>query len=172
MRGTLPEKDDQITLFTAGDYVDQELYRLIQESYPEAQFTINMVKDLKEKYATVSEDSRDILVEFPVRGKPEQFDVTKEVKTACRSIIPPIVDSLGELVATFDPEFQIHLKENVLLGGGGSQIHGLGKAIEDEMKVRLGHGRVVTVEEPMYAGANGALKIAHDMPAEFWEQLK
>jgi hypothetical protein len=31
---------------------------------------------------------------------------------------------------------------------------------------------VVTVEEPMYAGANGALKIAHDMPAEFWEQLK
>ena len=24
----------------------------------------------------------------------------------------------------------------------------------------------------IYGGANGALKIAHDMPAEFWEQLK
>jgi rod shape-determining protein MreB len=172
MRGTLPEKDDQITLFTAGDYVDQELTRLVKESYPDAQFSTNMIKELKEKYATVSEDSKDIIVEFPVRGKPEKFDITKEVKTACRSIIPPIVDSLGDLVATFDPEFQIHLKENVLLGGGGSQIHGLGKAIEDEMKERLGHGRVVHVEEPMYAGANGALKIAHDMPSEFWEQLK
>jgi hypothetical protein len=24
----------------------------------------------------------------------------------------------------------------------------------------------------MYGGSNGALKIAHDMPAEYWEQLK
>jgi hypothetical protein len=28
------------------------------------------------------------------------------------------------------------------------------------------------IEEPVYGGANGALKIAHDMPAEYWEQLK
>jgi hypothetical protein len=28
------------------------------------------------------------------------------------------------------------------------------------------------VEEPVYGGANGALKIAHDMPSEFWEKLK
>jgi rod shape-determining protein MreB len=94
------------------------------------------------------------------------------MKTACRSIIPPMVEALGELVASFDPEFQMHLKDNVLLGGGGSQIHGLADAIEKEMHERLGHGRVVQVEEPVFAGANGALKIAHDMPPEFWEQLK
>ena len=38
--------------------------------------------------------------------------------------------------------------------------------------VILGGGRVVKVEEPVYGGANGALKIAHDMPAEYWERLK
>jgi rod shape-determining protein MreB len=39
------------------------------------------------------------------------------------------------------------------------------------MDQHLGGGHVTTVEEPVYAGANGALKIAHDMPKEFWEQL-
>ena len=75
-------------------------------------------------------------------------------------------------VWSFDPEFQMHLKNNVLLGGGGSQIYGLAEAIEKEMLQRLGGGHVVQVEEPVFAGANGALKIAHDMPPEFWEQLK
>ena len=40
------------------------------------------------------------------------------------------------------------------------------------MMERLGEGQVHSVEEPVYAGANGALKIAHDMPAEYWEKLR
>jgi hypothetical protein len=35
-----------------------------------------------------------------------------------------------------------------------------------------GGGKVIRIEEPIYGGANGALKIAHDMPAEYWEKLK
>ena len=35
-----------------------------------------------------------------------------------------------------------------------------------------GGGRVRKVNEPVYAGANGALKIAYDMPVEAWEQLR
>ncbi len=172
MHGTLPEEQDQITLETAGDHIDRELARLIAESYPEAQFSENMIQSIKEKHATVVDDPEKIVVELPVKGKPTPFDITKEMKTACKSIIPPLVEALGKLVATFDPEFQMRLKDNVLLGGGGSQIHGLAAAIAQEMKERLGHGRVVQVEEPVFAGANGALKIAHDMPPEFWEQLK
>ncbi|MHC4944811.1 MAG: MamK family actin-like protein [Planctomycetota bacterium] len=172
MHGTLPEEEDQITLETAGDYIDAELARLIEDSYPEAQFSENMIKSLKERHATVMENTAPIEVEFPVAGKPELFDITVELKQACRSIIPPMVNALGKLIATFDPEFQMQLKDNVLLGGGGSQIHGLAEAVEAEMIERLGHGRVVAVEEPVYAGANGALKIAHDMPPDFWDQLK
>ena len=85
---------------------------------------------------------------------------------------PPIVEGLGKLVASFDPEFQDRLKDRVLLAGGGSQIKGLDTAIEACMHDMLGRGTVQRIEEPMYGGANGALKIAHDMPAEYWEQLK
>jgi rod shape-determining protein MreB len=95
-----------------------------------------------------------------------------EVRAACRSIIKPIVEGLGKLVATFDPEFQERLKNRVLLAGGGSQIKGLDVAIEQAMQDRLGGGKVQRTEEPMYGGANGALKIAHDMPEEYWEKLR
>ena len=38
-----------------------------------------------------------------------------------------------------------------------------------EIKAKLGSGAVTPAEEPIYAGANGALKIAHDMPEDYWE---
>ena len=172
MHGTMPEDTDQITLETAGDYVDEQLSQLLHQNHPEAQFTVQMVKDIKERYASVSEEMEKVVVQLPVQGKPTDFDITKLMREACRSIVPPIVEGLGQLVATFDPEFQGRLKDRVLLAGGGSQIKGLDSAIEREMQDKLGGGRVVRIEEPIYGGANGALKIAHDMPAEFWEKLK
>ncbi len=149
MNGTLPGEEDQITLETAGDHIDKEVARLISQSYPEAQFSDNMIKNIKERHATVEKNTPPIKVEFPVQGKPQEFDITREMKEACRSIIPPIVGALGKLTATFDPEFQMRLKSNVLLGGGGSRIHGLAEAIEKEIKERFGQGRVIAVKEPV-----------------------
>jgi rod shape-determining protein MreB len=112
------------------------------------------------------------MVNLPVNGRPQQFDITEHVKQACRSIVTPMVEGLGKLISTFDPEFQERLKNNVLLAGGGSQIKALDFAIETEMHRLLGGGKVTRIEEPMYGGANGALKIAHDMPQDYWEKLK
>ena len=75
-------------------------------------------------------------------------------------------------MSTFDPEFQAKLKDRVLLAGGGSMVKGLDTAVEKAMKERLGSGKVIRIEEPIYGGSNGALKIAHDMPEDYWEQLK
>ena len=172
MHGTMPEESDQITLTTAGDHVDRELARLVSENHPEAQFSTKMIKEIKERHSTVQESTEPIQVMLPVNGKPTEFDLTGEIKAACGSIVPPIVQGLGQLVATFDPEFQERLKGRVLLAGGGSQIKGLDSAIELEMQEMLGGGKVLRIEEPIYGGANGALKIAHDMPEEYWEQLR
>jgi hypothetical protein len=59
----------------------------------------------------------------------------------------------------------------VLLGGGGCRIAGLGHAIEKALD-EYGGGKVKTVEEPEFAGSNGALKIALDMPEPFWKEFK
>jgi len=172
MHGTMPEDSDQITLKTAGDFVDAKLADLIRQNHPGAQFSDRMLKDIKERHSSVADVMQPVLVTLPVDGKPTEFDLTSEIQTACRSIVPPIVEGLGKLVGTFDPEFQERLKDRVLLAGGGSQIKGLDLAIEKEMVERLGGGKVSRIEEPLYGGANGALKIAHDMPEDFWERLK
>ncbi|MBK9384133.1 MAG: rod shape-determining protein [Planctomycetes bacterium] len=171
MHGTMPEEGDQITLPTAGDYIDEQLERNLAEACPGASFSRPMVKRLKEKYSFVGEASDRIQVELPVDGKPTSFDITEAMRKSCRSIVPPMVESIHSLVRSFDPEFQDRLRNRVLLAGGGSQIQGLDRALEQEMRARLGGGRVIRTEEPMYGGANGALKIAHDMPPEHWEQL-
>ena len=172
MHGTMPEESDQITMNTAGDFVDDELGKEIAAAFPEAQFTKQMVKEIKERNSTVDAATEPVLVQLPVNGKPTDFDITEQMRTACQRIVPPIVEGLGKLVGSFDPEFQEKLKSRVLLAGGGSQIKGLDRAITAKMHEMLGGGNVIRIEEPIYGGANGALKIAHDMPEEYWEQLK
>jgi rod shape-determining protein MreB and related proteins len=172
MHGTMPEDADQITNTFAGDHVDEELTKRIRKKYPQAQFSVQMIKTIKEKHSSVMDRMEPVEVLLPVQGKPTPFDVTDEIRQSCRTLIPPIVDGLSKLIASFDPEFQERLKNRVLLAGGGSQIKGLDTAIELLMHERLGGGRVLRIEEPVYGGANGALKIAHDMPGEFWEKLR
>jgi rod shape-determining protein MreB and related proteins len=172
MHGTLPAEDDQVMNTFAGDYVDQALLEGIQKQNPKAQLNVNMVRLWKERWATVRETVQPIIVQAPIAGKPTDIDITAPMRTACRTLIAPILDGLERLISSFDPEFQDSLKDNVLLGGGGSQIDGLGDAIEAAMRDRFGRGIVTTVEEPIYAGANGALKIAHDMTEDMWEKLR
>ncbi|MEO0649207.1 MAG: rod shape-determining protein [Planctomycetota bacterium] len=172
MHGTMPEDADQLTLTTGGDFVDQQLTERIKQAHPEAQFSLQMVKGIKERFASVEDQMPQAIVELPVNGKPQEFDLHEEIRGACLEVVPPIVDGLAQLISTFDPEFQDRLKNRVLLAGGGSQIKGLDVAVEREMRKALGAGKVLRTEESIYAGANGALKIANDMPDDFWEQLK
>jgi len=170
LHGTLPGEEDQITLDQAGDYVDSHLASLIRKKHPKAEFSINMVRALKERHGFVSDNSDRVKARFPVKGRPMEFDITSELQAACKSIVPDIVDSIAELIATYDPEFQEVIRSNVILAGGGSQMIGLRTLVEQGME-ELGGGKVTRVEEPLYAGSNGALKMAQRMPAHFWKTL-
>ncbi len=150
--------------------MDEKLLSLIRKKYPEAQFNINMIRRLKEQHGSVSTNTDRVAACFPVKGRPNDFDVTDELQTACRSIVPDIIDSIAELIASYDPEFQETIRSNVVLAGGGSQMIGLTKLIEQGLE-ELGGGRVTPVEEPIFAGADGALKMAQRMPEHFWQEL-
>ena len=170
VHGTMPSPEDQRTHEVAGDKIDQALAQLIKEKFPEAQFSINMVREFKEEFASVSRNRDDATVTMPVAGKPKEFDITKIAYEACYNLIPPTVAALQDLVATYDPEFQAKMRNNILLGGGGSQMQGLGRAIEEALG-EYGGGKVTTVEEPQYAGSNGALKVGLDMPEDYWKEF-
>ena len=100
----------------------------------------------------------------------ENDSASKYREIAVLSIVPGIVDAIAELIGTYDPEFQAVLRSHVILAGGGSQMVGLPMLIEEAME-ELGGGSVTRVDEPVYAGSNGALKMAQRMPKKFWKVL-
>ena len=170
MHGTMPDEADQITVPQAGDYIDARFEELLKRRYPDAQFTINMLKKVKERHAFVTGEVQRVKVVFPSHGRQKEYDVTDELKAASESIISTICNALRELIASFDPEFQDKLRSNIVLSGGGSQIVGLPSRIQEELS-DMGNVKVTSVEDALYAGANGALQLAIDMPDEYWQRL-
>lgn len=170
MHGTIPSEDDQKTILTAGDYIDDQLFSYLSEKYPNARFNKNMVRQFKEKFSFVRDTPEDINVIIPVDGKPVTHDIKNEVKRACESILPALTETTTEMIARFDPEFQIKIKNNIVLAGGGSLIRGIREYLQDALK-EYGPCKVTCVTDPLFAGSDGAIKLAKDMPAKYWEPL-
>jgi rod shape-determining protein MreB len=168
MHGTMPNEEDQRTILTAGDHIDQQLQTLLHERYPKADFTLHMVRRFKEEHSFVGKPKHPVVVELPVDGKLTQHDITNEMQRACESILPGMVETTLELIAGFDPEFQKKVRDNIILAGGGSQIGGLQKHLEAQLK-EYGPCSVRIAADPLFGGAAGALALAVDMPEEYWE---
>jgi rod shape-determining protein MreB and related proteins len=169
--GTFPAEEDQVTIPVGGDFIDEHFRKRVQELYPEARLSLNMAREIKEKYGFVHDVNEKAVVVLPAGGKPRPFDVTAPLQEACRTIIPPILQGLQELIARLDPEFQQRLLNNIVLGGGGSQLKGLDRVIEEALK-GYGGGKVKRVGDAVYAGAVGALKLAMGLPTNCWESLR
>ncbi len=170
MNGRYPTEDDQRTLLNAGDWVDEQLARLIAARYPEASISPYMVREWKERYSFVGEPHGTVLVSAPVKGKPTELDITDAVRAACEGLVPPIAETMLDLIARVEPEYQEKVRHNIVLAGGSSAIRGLDVALAAALQ-EVGGGVVRTVEEPMFAGSDGGLAIAIDAPDSDWEKL-
>jgi rod shape-determining protein MreB len=170
MHGTVPLEEDQRSLLTAGDYVDEQLLKLLTEKHPEADFSLNMARRFKEKHGFVGEPKRRVKVEAPVEGRFTSFDITEELRRACESTMPAIVETTIDLIAGFDPEFQESIRKNIIVAGGGSQLSGLDSYLGTAMK-QFEPCNFTCIDDPLHAGADGALELATDMPEEFLEKL-
>jgi rod shape-determining protein MreB and related proteins len=170
MHGTLPGEDDQRTLLQAGDYIDDQLFSYLQERYPRSTFNKNMVRQWKEQFSFVGDSPEEIKVVMPVDGKPMLHDIKAEVKRACESILPAIVEAITQMIARFDPEFQAKIRKNIVIAGGGSLIGGIREYLQAALK-EYGSSTVTCVKDPLFAGSDGALKLAQEMPAQYWEKL-
>lgn len=170
MNGRYPREEDQKTLTVAGDSIDDQLEQLIEAKYPEANFSRHMVTSWKESGSFVGELSGRIVVAAPVQGKPTKFDITDEMRAACASIVAPVVEAMLDLISRVEPEYQLKVRNNVILTGGSSLIGGLGAALQSALE-EVGGGKVRVVKDPAFVGADGGLAIATDAPDSDWESL-
>ncbi len=170
MHGTMPTEEDQRSLLLAGDYIDRQLQGLLHEKYPQATFSEVGVRQYKEEHGYVGSTNGAVSVKVPVQGKFTEHDITKELKSACESILPAIAEAATDLISRYEPEFQEQVRRNIYLAGGGSSLKGLAASLEEALK-DYGPTKVTTVNDPLYAGAEGALALAQDMPKEYWEDM-
>ncbi|MFU8816038.1 MAG: rod shape-determining protein [Pseudomonadales bacterium] len=170
MQGAMPSDDDQRTLATAGDYVDQKLLEALKERYPKSSITLNMARRFKEQFSFVGELEGGVQVDIPVGGKATRHDIANEICNACESILPAVIETAAEMISKADPEYQDIVRRNIVLAGGGSQVRGLEAYIERELGA-FGPCRVKRVDDVLYAGAEGCLALANDMPAEYWKDV-
>ena len=170
MRGRLPGEDDQRTLTVAGDWLDEQLEIKVRERYPEASFTPHMVRQWKEQHSFVGEPKAPVKVTVPVDGKPTAIDITQPMRAACEALLPPLVETMLDLLSRVDPEYQERVRQNVILSGRGAGLRGLDSAIEKVLD-ELGGGKVRRVEDPVFAGAVGGLAIAQDADESDWEKV-
>ncbi|MCZ7397354.1 MAG: rod shape-determining protein [Candidatus Methanoperedens sp.] len=170
VHGTLPDPEDQITSTKAGNYIDREFVRLISESYTDVSVTLEMARKWKEQHSFVGNIDKEIIVEVPVESSFLKLPIAKEMKNACESILPDITIGISKLISTYEPDFQDDLRNNIWLAGGGSQMRNLAKVLEHQLEL-IGGGKIQNFKDPVFGGADGALKLAMDMPTEFWQTI-
>ena len=170
MHGTIPAEDDQKTILTAGDHIDQQLHKLLSEKFPKSTFNMNMIRTFKEQSSFVGNSQNPIKVKIPVKGKQVLHNITDELKRSCESIMPPIIETITEMIANFDPEYQNKIRNNIVLAGCGSQIRQISEYLTEALK-DYGTSQVTTVEDPLFSGAGGALSLAQEMPRDYWDKL-
>jgi rod shape-determining protein MreB len=170
MRGRLPTEEDQRTLTQAGDWLDQQLMVAIRERYPQASFSVHMVREWKEKRSFVGRHKERVVVRVPVEGKPTEIDITQSMAGACEALVPPVAETMLDLISRVDPEYQERVRQNVILAGGTGLIQGLGERLQMELEA-VGGGRVRVVKDPVYVGSSGGLAIATDAPEGDWDRL-
>ncbi len=170
MKGRYPTEEDQRTLTNAGDWVDEQFHTLLAERHPGISVSIHTVRDWKEQYSFIGREADPVTVSVPIGGKPSEIDITEEVRQACESLGPPVAETMLDLIAGVESEYQEQVRNNVILAGGTSRMPGFGPYLERAMD-DYGSGKVKVVKDPVYVGADGGLALAQDAPKSDWEKL-
>lgn len=166
-----PADEDQVTIPVGGDAVDEAFMQRITDLHPKADLTANVAREIKEKFGFVHDIDDRAVVQLDLDARPTEFDVTDALKAACMSLVDPIIEGIHEVIGRCDSEFRRPMLQNVILAGGGSQLAGLDRLVEQALEP-YGGGHVRKVGDSVYAGAAGALKLAMHMPTEEWEMFR
>ncbi len=170
VRGYYPTSDDQISFPRAGNFVDEMIAESVRRRYPDLKLTPVTITQMKEDFAFVSGHGSEAKVKVYVDGRPRVVDFTDIVAGACDALVPLILKGIKELLARCDSDSIVHVMENIILTGGGSQIRGICQQI-GQILLAEGYDCVRTVTPTDYKRlvAHGAVKIAEHARDDQWQ---
>jgi rod shape-determining protein MreB len=169
--GALPTEADQTTIHFGGDHVDELIYQHLLADYPDISISLRTVKNLKEKLGVLDGSQAPIIIRVPA-GKQlaKEIDVTQALRAALGKLAEAVYQGICEVLSSIPPEYHSVALSNVILAGGGSQLPGLCGHLE-ELLHPCGPSNVKRIADSCYAGANGALRLAMELPEDAWVEL-
>lgn len=170
MKGTAPHVDDQVSLTKAGNHIDSHFESLVSERYPEFQVSRTQLRQIKDEFSFVGDYGGPVITSLRSDGMPVEVDLTNELRSACESIVPDILEHLVTMLKGFDPEVQHEVLENIFISGEGSLIRGIDEVFALHL-VEYGDVHVRCIDKTGFIGAQGALKLANDLDPEVWGQV-
>ena len=173
MRGRLPTEEDQRTLTTAGDSIDELLLKPDPAVLPRRpDHRLHGARVEGEALASSASRSSKITVTAPIQGRPTRSSTSPmPLRTACESLVEPIAETLARPAAP----------DRARVPGEGAQHHhplrwyvadrrGFRKALQDALKP-IGGGTIKAVKNPIFDGSDGGLAIALDALDSEWDKL-
>jgi rod shape-determining protein MreB len=102
MHGTVPTEEDQKTILTAGDYIDDQLFNCLIEKFPNSKFNKIMVRQFKEKFSFVGRPRSDLASSYPSMENLS-FMISRTGPACLRKYSAGIVEATTEMIARIDP---------------------------------------------------------------------
>ncbi len=170
VRGYYPTASDQISFPQAGNFVDDRILEGVSKRYPDLNLTRVTVTQMKEDHSFVEGYSHDAKIKVYVDGRPRVVDFTGIIQEACNALVPMILKDIKELLGRCDSDSIVNVMENIIITGGGSQIHGLAEKLQTSL-VDEGYdcARILTPRDYKRLVARGALKIAEHVREDQWQ---
>ncbi|MBN1444366.1 MAG: rod shape-determining protein [Planctomycetes bacterium] len=170
VRGYFPTSEDLISINKAGDCVDDLINRNIQKRFPDVKLTQVTVRKIKEQHSFVSGYPRDASVKVYVDGRPRMLDFSDIIRDACDQLVPVVVEGIKELLAHCDSDSCANVMKNIIITGGGSQIHGLCDRVEKLLREDdYDCARTIVPADHKRLVARGALRIAQNVRDDQWQ---
>jgi rod shape-determining protein MreB len=173
---------DCLSLASAGKDIDRELFKLINERWPDSRITEELVRKWKEEHGHLVSVPDACVVDIPFEildeNEPEKAgeikttkgSISEEIQLACEFVVTDIVSGITRVLSDSEAEMHNTLRNNIHLSGGTSRLPGINNFIEGELR-ELGGGKVFLDPDPEFAVPEGALEIAKNMPPEFWKEV-
>lgn len=170
LQGFFPTDEDQSSFRKAGNNVDAELRRLIEQKYPDVKMHNVSVTRVKEQNSYVGKPTKKVTVEVLIHGKPRTLDVTELIGRACEILVPETVEAITDLAKRAEQEVAELIIGNIILTGGGSRIAGLAEMIEERLHQRgIVGAKVTRADNYKKLVAEGGLKVAKMMRDDQWQ---
>lgn len=170
LQGFFPTDADQTSFKKAGNNIDTELRRLIEQKYPDVKLHEVSVTRLKEENSYVGKPTKTVTLGVVIHGKPRTLDVTELIGRACEILVPELVESIVDLAKRAPQDVAELILGNIILTGGGSQIAGLSETVEQRVRARgIVGAKVTRADNYKKLVAEGGLKVAKMMRDDQWQ---